>query len=270
MRAAVIYNETQNAHNINVLSACRDGLNAIGVSADLLQCNNYTSLNFEQYDAIVVWGWRKGRRLVNAGKQVLVAERGYIGSRSEWFSLGWNGLNNRADFLNDLKKYSRILPIACDPWKKDGDYILLCGQVAGDMSLQGRDLQALYPYIARRLKREYGKPVRWRPHPESIKKGHNIKVGDFEPSTNYIDDDLDGAYMVATFNSNSAVDAVMAGVPAMAIDAGCMAWDVVAHDFSPIVRPNRGAWLKKMAYTQWNVDEMASGEAFNHIWRKYV
>lgn len=83
-------------------------------------------------------------------------------------------------------------------------------------------------------------------------------------------DDLENARLVVTFNSNSAVESVIAGVPAIAMDMGSMAWPVTAHmleDVNSPVRCDRTQWAHDLAYTQWNLDEMRSGEAWAHLSR---
>jgi hypothetical protein len=69
-----------------------------------------------------------------------------------------------------------------------------------------------------------------------------------------------------TFNSNSAVDAVLAGVPAYVEDEGGMAFDVASHTVGEIHRPDRAQWAHDLAYCQWTVDEMASGATWEHLW----
>jgi hypothetical protein len=89
-------------------------------------------------------------------------------------------------------------------------------------------------------------------------------------STQPIEEDLKGAHAIVTFNSNAAVDAVIAGIPAFAMDQGSMAWDVTEHDLARIeqpIRPDRDQWAAELAYTQWTQDEMARGWAWHHLFR---
>jgi hypothetical protein len=83
-------------------------------------------------------------------------------------------------------------------------------------------------------------------------------------------EDLQGAHAVVTFNSNTGVDAVIAGVPIFTIDRGSMAWEVSDHDLSEIEKPNlydREQWAHNLAYTQWTMAEMAGGWAWSHLFR---
>jgi len=68
-----------------------------------------------------------------------------------------------------------------------------------------------------------------------------------------------------SWNSNTGVDAVMAGVPAVVMDPGGMAWPVASHDITETVRPNRDRWYDRLAMCQWSMDEMVSGECWEHV-----
>lgn len=217
---------------------------------------------------VACWGWRKGMQLRQNGHKVLVMERGYLGDRFFYTALGWNGLNNRADFRNGdvpADRWERLFRDTMKPWKQGGDYALLMGQVRGDMSLGGRDLGGWYAETAQRMEKQYGLPVRFRPHPVSVKRG-DVKC---PPRAKLIDGSLQdafaGAAVVVTFNSNSATDAVMAGVPTVTIDEGAMAWPVTAHVIGQTHKPDREDWGRKLAYCQWTPDEIRSGEAWAHI-----
>lgn len=224
-------------------------------------------LNAARGTHVACWGWRQGQMLRNAGKQVLVMERGYVGDRFRYTSLGWNGLNNRASFPeypDDGGARFRRHGGAIRPWKDGGDYILILGQVRGDASLQGRNLTPWYQQVAHDAKRRFGKPVYFRAHPKSHLRGYSEVPG--VPS---LDGDLDtalsGALFTAAWNSNACLDSVLAGVPCLAGDAGTMAWDVCMHDLDDIVRPAREPLAHRIAWTQWAPDEIESGNAMRKL-----
>lgn len=212
-------------------------------------------------DVIVVWGWRLGRRHLG-GRPVLVMERGYVGDRFAWTSLGFDGLNGRARFPKAQDNGDRWMRLHGDrmrPWRRSGGYVLIMGQVAGDMSLAhvGGNLARWYEAQAA----IYGDEARFRPHPDAARRGgaagpRGVPVirGDLQAA-------LDGARLVVTFNSNSGVDAVLAGVPTIATDEGSMAWTVSARA-EPAEAPNRGAWAADLAWAQWREDEIRMGDAW--------
>ncbi len=229
--------------------------------------------DWRQSDLAVVWAHRDTAlhdMQRDAGHHYLVLERGYIGdldNRRRWTSMGFDGLNGRADFCNQdvgpirwEKHFAKVMR----PWQKDGDYALLMGQVRGDASLVTKNIKAWYGLMTRRLG-DLGWTVMFRPHPRdpmAAPDGAYTLVTSLESA-------LKGAAVVVTWNSTSAVDAALSGVPVVAMDRGSMAWDVASHDLSEaLVTPDRTAWSARLAYTQWSDGEISGGDAWEHLKRK--
>jgi hypothetical protein len=211
-------------------------------------------------DFAICWGWRRGQVLRSLGARVLVMERGYIGPRAHWTSLAWNGLNGWGEFClgEDIPagRFARHFQMA--PWKTGGARILVMGQVPGDMSLRGRDLGRWYDEAAAAARESYNLPVHFRPHPVAVQRGcHRGPLG---PAGGPIAEELAKTALVITWNSNSAVDAVLAGVPAVVMDKGSMAWPVAAHSIGAWARPDREAWANRVAWCQWSPEELAGGD----------
>ncbi len=216
---------------------------------------------------VAVWGWRRGKVLRERGHEVLVMERGYIGDRFAWYSLGWNGLNGRADFRGiredggaRFKSMSTLQPWRTSP----GQYALLIGQVPGDMSLQGRDLSAWYIAAAVTARAAYDMPVQFREHPECLKRGINRNPGYTDKcKAKTLDEALADAHVVVTFNSNTGVDALLAGIPVTVADpAGAMAHPVSSTHVAERKMPPREDWAYRLAYKQWSLVEIARGAPF--------
>lgn len=222
-----------------------------------------------EIDGIVVWGWRNGQRYRQKGHQVLVLERGYIADRFKWSSLAWNGLNGRAEFPvypdDGGARFRSMARLA--PWNPRGEYVLLIGQVRGDAALQGRDLAQWYADAAKQSAAVYGLPVRFRAHPNEVRKGIRRQVPGTEPDRGSLADALAGAAVVVTWNSNTGVDAMLAGKPTVVSDPGAMAWPVAARSIGGACNPDREAWAHALAWKQWTLDEIRSGEALEGIVR---
>jgi hypothetical protein len=218
---------------------------------------------------IVCWGWREGRRLREAGYNVLVMERGYVGDRYQWTSLGWNGLNGRATWnapADNGERFERNFGHLLKPWKEDrSGYALLIGQVRGDAALQGIVIDHWYLEAADAIKRA-GYSLKFRPHPEALRRGIAGNALMSCRLNGTLEEALDGASCVVTYNSNTGVEAALAGVPVIAIDKGSMAWPVASHGIDqPLVTPDRTEWCRRMAWRQWTEDEIASGLAWEHV-----
>jgi len=78
---------------------------------------------------------------------------------------------------------------------------------------------------------------------------------------------LEGCHALVTFYSNTAVDAIVAGVPVF-VPRGNQASPVGLTDLSEIenpIYPDREKWAYSLAYGQYNLDEMESGEAWEIV-----
>lgn len=219
-------------------------------------------------DVAIVWAHRDADLHAMqraAGAHYLVMERGHIGDlamRRAWTSLGFDGLNGRATRpdLADPDRFERHFGHLLRPWRAEGDYLLLMGQVPGDAAVAGTDIERWYAETAERIALTAGLPVVYRPHPMA---GPVRDVPGTLRLEGRLDGALDGAAAVATWNSNSAVDAVLAGVPTWACDAGSMAWAVAGHDLAQLPpRPDRSEWAARLAWCQWTLGEMADGTAW--------
>jgi len=226
--------------------------------------------NWPECDLAVFWSHRAKdiiEKQQAAGGDYLVAERGYMGDRMKWTSLGFNGLNGRAEFHVDAKDSLRFQQYHFEklhPWKDDGDYILIMGQVHGDASIDGVDIHQWASSIVNRYK--FDCPVYFRPHPLSrhvAPECLNTRNGKLRTA-------LAGARAVITYNSNSGVDAVLAGVPTVATDRGSMVWDVSSRTAALFKTPNRTQWAAELAWCQWLPEEIKNGDAWDHLKQRYA
>lgn len=207
---------------------------------------------------VVTWSWHTGRHFHRRGFDVLVLERGYVGNRFEWTSAGWNGLNGRAAFpvIEDGgERWRKHFGHLMRPWRDTGSYALILGQVERDMAVRGVYLPELYRKAAAAVT---DLPVVFRPHP-----CHVMAVDGAPRLHGTLEEALEHAARAITWNSTSAVEAVLAGVPTVAMDEGSMAWAVTGHSLhEPPPMPDREAWAHALAWKQWTMDEVASGDCW--------
>jgi len=220
------------------------------------------------YDVHVFWGLKRQhyKDAVVGGKPFVVVERGYLGDRvKQWFSVGIGGLNGLADFNNQNVSGKRwaMWRDGLQPWQENGNYALVIGQVHGDASLYGIDINQWAYMAVNQAKRVYDKVV-FRHHPEiKAKDRANFGVQIMQGPLQSV---LKKAKCVITYSSNTAVEAIMAGIPAVTAIKGSMAWDVSSHNIEdPLIYPDREEWGKKLAYTQWSIDEMREGLPWKHL-----
>ena len=266
-----IFEPDYDAHHRRLLRALAEGIPGaeVGPVTEYRDC-----------DVAVIFGlvkrsyqptWSKGEIIRRHRGPVLVLERGYV-RREHYWSLGWGGINGRADFCNRGMPGDRWakLGVELKPWKIGGDYVLVCGQVPWDTSVQFNDHMAWLTETFAALRRE-GRPVRFRPHPR-VADRVRYPVPDYVPvDVGPLHEALAGASHVVTFNSNIGVDATLDGVPTYAADEGAMVWGAshgtLAGLFGDIRVAWRETWAYDIAYAQWTEDELRSGEAWKHVRR---
>lgn len=215
-------------------------------------------------DLLVTWGVRDRamiQRQRAAGGEVCILERGYVGDRMRFTSVSFGGeLNGRAIFrvpaVCSLARFYS-LGLGLEPWRdKPSGYALIMGQVPGDQSIRHVNIDRWYADTAAQLTHRFGWDVCFRPHPLA-KGSRRPDLPDIQGS---LADALAGAGLVVTFNSNSGVDAVLAGVPTVAMDPGSMVREVAAHDIA-VIKPQREAWAARLAWCQYSREEFRSGFA---------
>jgi hypothetical protein len=227
-------------------------------------------------DICVVSGWwpPKVLRYAQANqKNILVLEGGFIQPRKEWPSLGFNGLNGYAAFApaaDNGERFQKYHAHHLKPWKQHkSGYALLIGQVPGDRSLHGLNMNRWLQVMANRLNKT-GIEVVYRPHPRVRKKADKTEKELFVPvgtrlSTGTLEQDIANAAYTVIYSSTTAVESVLAGVPAVVMSEGSIAWPVTSHDQKePFYTPDRTKWCNDLAWRQWSKKELSNGTAWEH------
>jgi len=261
--------------HLDALMAFAEGLRAHGVEWKALPLTE----GYRSCDVMVVFGrgkfavpqsWNRYdvlRQHVAFGRPYILLEKGFV-KRDEYFHVGWNGHNNYADFRNADSPSDRWekLGVPLQPWRSHGRVILLCGQVPWDSTVEHTDHVRWLTETYKRLVHLSDTPVMFRAHPKSPPRSEFFIPGSGDTFT--LDEDLERARSVVAYNSTVATDAIIAGVPAFVQNDGSMAWPVANRDILQIdvpVRPPREQWAANLAYAQWTLAEMESGECWEHL-----
>lgn len=257
MRAGV-YKVPGRTHEDHLV-AMANGLQKHGIDYEFFTAEPPTNIDFA-----VVWSFRVALRVREYfSGPILVMERGYIGDRFEFTSLGWDGLNGRARFtkVDDPSRFEKYFGHLLKPWKSGSGYALIAGQVVGDSALIGVDIHRWYRETGVALWKQ-GWEIRFRQHPVEVERGIPAPHVSFAKHIDgELDDALAGAGIVVTFNSNTGVNAILAGIPVHAADLGSMVFDLASHDLQ-VTKPDREARLHEMAWFQHSLDEIKSGSAW--------
>lgn len=180
------------------------------------------------------------------------------------------------------EKISNDLNLKIKPWKQTGNYILICMQRNGGWSMKGYDNQEWVLNMIYRIRKYSDRPIVLRGHPGDknaniylnpahrsykFKKCKNVTVSDFRNRT--LTQDLENAFCTVVYNSSPAVASAIEGVPVYADDPNdCQAAEVANVDISKIESfetYDRLPWLRKLAMSHWNFDELINGDAWQHM-----
>lgn len=219
---------------------------------------------------------------VKAGIPVIILELGYMRRCSGAASLigynqaGWNKIGWTPDFECPPDRLDKLgLEILSErpPFKNTilpnnpPGGILIAGQVGQDAQHNLSSVE-LCQWLVRRYRSLILEdpslrkcPVVFRPHPNQDKTAlppvliHQRQL----PKSVPVNDALDNARLLLTYNSTLGVEAMLRGVP------------VVSHPCAHYHRhavedmATRMNYLRRLAYAQWNVQEVESGEALEFL-----
>jgi hypothetical protein len=239
------------------------------------------------------------KKVLETNKPILVCEEGALRQLPNYKRWGWtsykNGIGNFNNNNVDNYRWNKIQKdtgISFANWNSLGDNILIMGQLEGDSALiemYDAGYKTFDDYIIEQIKiiRQYtDRPILVRPHPLNAKtfykleKFLNKQYSSISVSKNYnstttlnggkgLEKDLESAYCVVTYSSNSAVEAIEKGIPVFTLSSTSSAYEVGHKDLSLIEHLDYNIdisdWCNKLAYTVWNEDEILNGEMWNHL-----
>jgi len=204
-------------------------------------------------------------------KPVIVLEVGGIKRGTTW-KVGINGINREAIFgpKNNGSERAELFNLKLKPWRVDGEYIIICGQ--HDKSHQWRNQPPMSNWILDTIStiREHTeKTIIIRPHPRSplplieyeFKGVQRQDPQKLDGTYDDFDFNYQNAWAVVNWSSNPATQAVIDGIPVF-VGPDSLAWNVGNNSLTNIndpYMPNRQQWLNDLAYTEWTINEIASG-----------
>lgn len=222
-------------------------------------------------DVLVIWNrygenHRRATLWEKRGAKVIVAENGYIGKDAgglQRYALALSGHNGSGKWHVGGPERFDALGIELKPWRTEGRHILVCGQ-RGIGSPTMASPMNWHQNAAARLVKHTKRPIKVRAHP-----------GNSAPKT-LLSDDLRDAWACVVWSSASGVQALVSGIPVF-YDAPHWICEIAALPFtaslaSAVFHPNgesplmddadRLAALHDLAWAQWTLDEITSGEPF--------
>jgi hypothetical protein len=237
--------------------------------------------------------------VLKSKKPFLVCEEGALRQLPNYKRWGWtsykNGIGNFNNSIVDDYRWNKIhkdTGLSFANWNSLGDNILIMGQLEKDSALiemYDAGYDSFDSYIIEQIKiiRQYtDRPIVVRPHPVGAKTFYaleeklNNTYKNISVSKNYnstttlnggkgLEEDLNNAYCVVTYSSNSAVEAVEKGIPIFTLSPTSSTYDIGHKDLSKIesldYNIDISIWCNKIAYTVWNNEEIADGTMWSHL-----
>lgn len=209
---------------------------------------------------------------------------------NQHYRVGINGFLNRDAIWGEERDYPadrfNALGLSYSGWKKKrGKKIIIALQLAGDASLRHNDINEWCKNTVQTLRRHTDRPIEIRTHPGVSDKGWSNHEELFRwflfknfPNVQFVngketpwEDHILDAYCVVAYTSGMSIDAVLNGIPVIAVDEGNFAWNVGERKLSNIENLTLAdskdvqQWLYNLAYCQWTPEEMESGQCWLHL-----
>jgi hypothetical protein len=153
------------------------------------------------------------------------------------------------------------LGLSIKPWRRTGSHVVVCPLSRLLAVAVGIDADIWLASTLNRLAKATDRPIR-------VRKKMSMEEVKRQGGPSFADD-LMNAWAVVTHSSNSAVEALLAGVPVF-VTAPCAAYRMGLPDVRkiehPIMPDGREQWVQNLAANQWTLAEMASSQC----WRELV
>ena len=223
--------------------------------------------------------WEKNLR---TSKPTIVLEVGGIKRGTTW-KVGLNGINRTAYFgdSNNDSTRANSLGLACKPWRSNGHIILICGQ--HDKSWQWQNMPRMSTWVIdtiEEIQRHTDRPIVFRPHPRCPlphieHEFKNVTRQDPQKIDGTYDDfdmSFNNVHATISYSSNPGIHSILEGVPAF-VGHESLAYGAAndidfLHDIEDPIKPDRQQWLNDYAWTEFTVEEIASGLPLNRLTNK--
>ena len=150
-------------------------------------------------------------------------------------------------------------------WYNTGKQILLAGMGPKSFELYDMKSQEWDLWAVEEIRKKTDRPIVYRPKP-SWQDPKEISGTIFSNKDQNLNTLLANTYLVVTHHSNLAIDALIKGIPVICEDGAASA--ICTNDFDTINEieyPNRTQFFWNLAYCNWSIEEMTSGECWEYI-----
>lgn len=260
-----------------VADALARGIIANGHKAEVLHDKKYT----QDFDGVAFYGmsvphitaWKEYKA---TGKPAIMVDLGYLGS--DRGSSGTGYLKVAVNYWHPTAYFQKFkhlgdrlaqFKLQIKPMRNTGSTILLAGIGPKSAVLYGMKHQSWDEYAVNEIKKHTKRKIIYRAKPSGVGSFKPIPGTVWSDPTIPIGKLLSDTWAVVTHHSNVAVDGIMEGIPCFVNDGVSKA--IGLSDLSQIENPRmpkmteQRQFLADLAYTQWTLDEIATGKTWQHF-----
>lgn len=271
----VVFFASNKRREIHLAKAFLAGLKSHGVEVERRGTEDVPEETDYQYACMVgVKSVRLWNLMKSKGVVPIMFDKGYsrrrYGIAWQYWRVSVGGHHPTAKSLSLSYPADRFLSLGFrveSEWRKSGGHIVLAGSSAKYHNFYEMQNPTAYAKdIVKALRRHTDRPITYRPKP-SWGGAIPIKGTKFSREGKSITEDLTNAHAVVTHGSNACFDAALLGIPSIVLGNGVMR-AISSYSINEIESPRMGDRMplfSALAYHQWTLEEMKSGEAFATI-----
>ena len=274
MGTTAIYYAPTNRRSRLISEVMAQSAGRMGVKADVIPSIRYSGKI--THDNAIFYGLSEGLRRVfddyRKEARAVYVDLGYWGRRKMsrydgYHKLAVNSRHATAYFQNkrhDEHRFKRF-GIGVLPWRKGGRHILVAGMSAKAAYAEGLKPEQWERDTIFRLRKLTDRPIIYRPKPNWM--AASLIAGSAMQRDVPLPVALKNCHAVVTHHSNVAIDAILAGVPAISEGglASIMGSTSIEEIENPLMPNGRAQWAADIAWTQWSVEEMRAGRAWRYL-----
>lgn len=233
---------------------------------------NFSPAN-EFRKSIIQYANKRNKRMVFLDTGVYGCKRDRVGNPENHYQVGYDCIKGLGQYYNKDSPSDRFdkWGVELKDWKQvDNGLVLVAGQVRYGIGSQHIDIQSWYRIVMQHLK-DNRFSIGFIEHPNNLSSVFTHDKFKFKVIQSG-DDMYDNVMSSITFSSNFAIQNIINGIPQVCYSRLSPAYSVCGGTFEDIIKKktfDRKQFLYDIAYTQWNINEMESGECWNHL-RKYA
>jgi hypothetical protein len=229
-------------------------------------------------DVLVIWnrygaGHQAAQKYETAGAAVIIAENGYldIAGARKTFAMSLYHHNGAGMWPDGMQRRSELLGVRPAPWRGDGRQgaiLLLPQRGIGEpgVAMPTDWVEAVSARLRRTMIGRREIRTRWHPAGRPIGRAYSGPAPKDGGPT--LEEDLADVGLCVTWGSGAGIKALLAGVPVIYELEPWVGGMGGSYGTGTIHEPrlgNREAMLERLAWAQWSVDEVETGEPFRRL-----